>query len=69
MFHFVFTFFKKKTDMCGIEIVFIVAVSHLGAAGFCIYQVNSEKKVGHHSEIKSESPCKKRIQKVLFERW
>ena len=38
----------------------------LAATGFCIYQVKSEKKVGHHSEIKSESPCKKEYKKYCL---
>ena len=30
------------------------------AAGFCVYQINSEKKKeGHNSHLKSESPCEK----------
>ena len=37
--------------------VLIVAVLLLAVTGFCIYEVKSEKKVGHYSEIKSESPC------------
>ena len=49
--------------MCEIETVLIVAALLLAATGFCIYQVNSEKKVGHHSEIKSESPCEKEYKK------
>ena len=44
--------------MCEIKTVLIAAVLLL-VAGFCIYQVNSDMKVGHHSEIKSESPCEK----------
>ena len=55
--------------MCEMKTVLIVAVFLLAAAGFYSHQVNSEMKVGPHSEIKSESPCKKKIQKVLFERW
>ena len=51
--------FENKT-------VIIVAALFLAATGFCICQVKSENKVGHHSEIKSEGPCKK-VQKVLFE--
>ena len=45
--------------MCEIEIVLFVAALLLAATGFCIYQVNSEKKVGHNSLLKSESPCEK----------
>ena len=53
--------------MCEIKTVIIVAALLLEATGFCIYQV--KPKVGHHSEIKSESPCEKEYKKVLFERW
>ena len=45
--------------MCDIKTVSIVAALLLAATGFCIYQANSEKRVGHQSEIKSESPCEK----------
>ena len=53
--------------MCEIKTVLIVAVLLLAATGFCVYQVKSEKKVGQHSEIKSEIACEK-VQKVLHER-
>ena len=54
--------------MCEIKTVLIVAALLLAATGYGIYQANSEKKVGHYSEIKSECPCG-RLRKVLFERW
>ena len=49
--------------MYKIKTVLILAASLFAATGFCIYQVHSEKKVGHHSEIKSESPCEKEYKK------
>ena len=49
--------------MCEIKTVFFVAVLLLAGTGFCIYQVNSGKKVGHHSEIKSDNPCEKENKK------
>ena len=52
--------------MCEIKTVIILAVLLLAATGFCIYQVNSEKKVGHHSEIKTESPCGKQHKKYCL---
>ena len=55
-------FFKNYSDMCEIKTVLIVAALLLAATGFCIYQVNSEKKLGHHSQMKSESPCEKEYQ-------
>ena len=51
--------------MCEIKTVLIVAALLLAATGFCIYQLNSEKKVGHHSEIKSESPCEMYTEKIV----
>ena len=52
--------------MCEIKTVLIIAVLLLAETGFCIYQVNSEKKVGHHSEIKTESPCGKQQKKFCL---
>ena len=49
--------------MCEIKTVLTVADLLIAATGFCIYQVNLEKKVGHHSEIKSESPCENEYNK------
>ena len=46
--------------------VLIVAALLLAATGFCIHQVNSVKKVGHHSEIKSGSLCKKEYKKYCL---
>ena len=37
--------------------VLIVAALLLAATGLCIYQVKTEKEVGHYSEIKNGSPC------------
>ena len=49
--------------MCEIKTVLIVAALLLAATGLCIYQVKTEKKVGHYSEIKSESPFEKEYNK------
>ena len=49
--------------MCEIKTVLTVSALLLAATGFCIYQVNSEKKVGHHREIKSEIPSEKEYKK------
>ena len=46
--------------------VIIVATLLLAATGFCICQVNSGKKVGHHSEINSESPREKEYKKSFL---
>ena len=48
------------------KIVLIAAALLLAAIGFCIYQVNSDKKVGHNCEIKSESPCEKEYKKYCL---
>ena len=53
--------------MCEIKTVLIVTPLLLAATGFCIYQVNSENKVGHHSEIKTESPCEKEYKKYCLD--
>ena len=52
--------------MCEIKTVLIVAALLLVATGFCIYQVKSEKKVGHQSKIKSKSPCEKKSKKCCL---
>ena len=51
--------------MCENKIVLIVAALLLAATGFGIYQVNSGKKMGHHSEIRSGNPCEKEYKKSL----
>ena len=52
--------------MCEIKTVKILAVLLLAATGFCIYQVNSEKKVGHHSESITENPCENSTKSVVW---
>ena len=52
--------------MSEIKTVIIVAALHLTATGFCIYQVNSEKEVGHRSKVESESPCEKEYEKYCL---
>ena len=52
--------------MCETKAVLTVAALPLAATGFCIYQMNSEKKVGHHSENKSEGPCEKEYEKFCL---
>ena len=52
--------------MCEIKTVLFVAVLLLAAAGFYIYQVNLETKVGQHREIKSENPCEKEYKKYCM---
>ena len=38
----------------------------LDAASFCIYQVQTENKVGHHSEIKFQGPCENEYKKYCL---
>ena len=52
--------------MCENKTVLIVAALLLAATGFCLYQANSEKKVGYYSGIKSESPCEKEYKKYCM---
>ena len=40
-----------------------ISISLVVAASFGIYQAQTENKVGHHSKIKSESPCEKEYKK------
>ena len=46
--------------MCETKVV-VVSISLFlpVAASFCIYQAQTENKVGHHSQIESGSPCEK----------
>ena len=50
--------------MCESKTVLLVAALLIAATGFCIYQANP--KVGHYSEIKSESPCEKEYKKFCM---
>ena len=52
--------------MCEIKTVLIVAVLLIAATGFCVYQVESQKKAGQHREIKSEGPCEKEYKKYCL---
>ena len=52
--------------MCEIKTVLNVAALLLAATGFSKYQVKSGKKVGHRSEIKSESPCENEYKKYCL---
>ena len=47
-----------------IKTVIIVEALLLAVTGFCIYQTNP--KVEHPSEIKSESPCEKEYKKYCM---
>ena len=66
MFNFNINFFKNYSDMCEIKTVLNVAALLLAATGFCINQVNSEKKVGHHSGNESECLCEEEYKKYCL---
>ena len=52
--------------MCENKILLLVAAILLTASGFCKYQVNSENKLTHHCEFKSERPCDKEERKYCL---
>ena len=52
--------------MCEIKTVLVVAALLLAVTGFCIYQVKSEKKVGHHSEKKVKVLAKKITKSIVW---
>ena len=52
--------------MCETKPVLLVAALLLAATGFCVLEVKSEKKMGHHSDIKSESACEKEYKKYCL---
>ena len=52
--------------MCEIKTVLVVAALLITVTGFCINQTKTEKKVGHHSEIRSEGLCKKEYKKYCL---
>ena len=66
VFQLIKTFFKNWSDICEIKMVLNVAALLLAATGFCIYQANLEKKVGHYSEISSETPCEKSTKSIVW---
>ena len=53
--------------MCETKAVLVwISLLLLVAAILCIYQAQIENNVGHHSQIKSESPCKKEYKKYCL---
>ena len=53
--------------MCEIKAV-VVSISIIlpVAASFCIYQAQTENKVGHHSKTKSQGPCENEYKKYCL---
>ena len=63
MFHFIITFFKNWSDMFETRgVVVSISLFSLVAASFCIYQAQTEDKVGHHSKVKGQGPCEDEYQ-------
>ena len=53
--------------MCETKAVVVsISLFLLVAEGFCIYQAQTENKVGHHSKIKSQSPCENEYKKYCL---
>ena len=53
--------------MCETKAVVVsISLIIMVAASFCIYQTQTEKKVGHRSQVKSESPCEKGYKKYCL---
>ena len=53
--------------MCEIKAVVVsISIILLVAASFCIYQAQTEIKVGHHSKIKSQGPCENEYKKFCL---
>ena len=53
--------------MCEIKAVVVsISIFLLVAASFCIYQAQTENKLGHHSKIKSQAPCENEYKKYCL---
>ena len=53
--------------MCETKAVVVsISLFLLVAASFWIYQAQTENKVGHHSEIKSQGPCETEYKKYCL---
>ena len=53
--------------MCEIKAVVVsISIILLVAASFCIYQAQTENKVGDHSKIKSQIPCENEYKKYCL---
>ena len=52
--------------MSEIKTVIFVAAFLLAATGFCTFFYQVKPKMGHHGEIKSESPCVKEYKKFCM---
>ena len=52
--------FETKTVLIILSLILLVA------AKVCIYQAHTEKKVGHHSKIKSQGPCENEYKRFCL---
>ena len=53
--------------MCETKAVVVsISLILLVAASSCINQAHTENKVGHHSKIKSQSPCENEYEKYCL---
>ena len=53
--------------MCEIKaVVLSISIILLVASSFCIYQIQAENKVGHHSKIKSQGSCENEYKKYCL---
>ena len=53
--------------MCDTKAVVVsISLFLLVAESFCIYQAQTENKVGHHSKIKSQGPCENEYKKYCL---
>ena len=53
--------------MCEIKAVVVaISIILLVAASFCIYQAQTENKVGYHSKIKSQGTCENEYKKYCL---
>ena len=56
MLHTIINFFNLQSEMCEAKtIIVLLSISFLAGAGFWSYQVQAEKEMGHHSEIRSQT--------------
>ena len=67
MFHFIRTFWKKnQSGMFEIKTVLVSLFFLLVSTILCINRTHTEKKVGHYSQIKSQSPCESEYKKCCL---
>ena len=53
--------------MCETKAVVVsISLNLLVAASFCIYQAQTENKMGQHSKIKSQGPCGNEYKKYCL---